>query len=117
MSATPEPTASSTSNAGTTSPAACTAISMRPPESVRMRSATRSADMPGPGRRFGHEVTMRQRRRLRARHRGRGERAGEPDAPAPTSFRRVILAHGLLRAVRFTTTRENDAPARGPSRS
>ena len=26
-----------------------------------MRSATRSADMPGPGRRFGHEVTMRQR--------------------------------------------------------
>ena len=27
-----------------------------------MRSATRSADMPGPGRRFGHEVTMRQRR-------------------------------------------------------
>ncbi len=26
-----------------------------------MRSAMRSADMPGPGRRFGHEVTMRQR--------------------------------------------------------
>ena len=26
-----------------------------------MRSATRSADMPGPGRRFGQEVTMRQR--------------------------------------------------------
>ena len=24
-----------------------------------MRSATRSADMPGPGRRFGQEVTMR----------------------------------------------------------
>ena len=27
-----------------------------------MRSATRSADMPGPGSRFGHDVTMRQRR-------------------------------------------------------
>ena len=26
-----------------------------------MRSATRSADMPGPGSRFGHDVTMRQR--------------------------------------------------------
>jgi hypothetical protein len=26
-----------------------------------MRSATRSADMPGPGRRLGHDVTMRQR--------------------------------------------------------
>src|SRR3954467_7205425 len=34
---------------------------MRPPESAPIRSATRSADMPGPGRRFGQEVTMRQR--------------------------------------------------------
>ena len=34
-------------------------MSMRPPDSVRMRVAMRSADMPGPGRRFGQEVTMR----------------------------------------------------------
>jgi hypothetical protein len=33
-----------------------------PPESAAARSAIRSADMPGPGRRLGHEVTMRQRR-------------------------------------------------------
>lgn len=26
-----------------------------------MRSATRSADMPGPGKRFGHDVTIRKR--------------------------------------------------------
>src|SRR5436853_6832800 len=35
---------------------------MRPPESEAIRSATRSADWPGPGRRLGQEVTMRQRR-------------------------------------------------------
>ncbi len=34
-------------------------MSIRPPDSARMRSATRSADMPGPGSRFGHDVTMR----------------------------------------------------------
>src|SRR3954463_3081279 len=33
-------------------------MSMRPPDSARIRSATRSADMPGPGRRFGHDVTI-----------------------------------------------------------
>jgi hypothetical protein len=37
-------------------------ICTRPPESAATRSAIRSADMPGPGSRFGHEVTMRQRR-------------------------------------------------------
>ena len=36
---------------------------LKPPAGQRaMRSATRSADMPGPGSRFGHDVTMRQRR-------------------------------------------------------
>ena len=33
-----------------------------PAGNASMRSATRSADMPGPGRRFGQDVTMRQRR-------------------------------------------------------
>jgi hypothetical protein len=36
-------------------------MSKRPPDMDLIRSATRSADMPGPGNRFGHEVTMRQR--------------------------------------------------------
>ena len=39
-----------------------------------MRSATRSADMPGPGNRFGHDVTMRQRLVWAQRQRGSGER-------------------------------------------
>ena len=42
-----------------------------------MRSAMRSADMPGPGSRFGHEVTMRHFSGLRAGDRRRGQRAGE----------------------------------------
>ena len=40
----------------------------------------RSADMPGPGSRFGHDVTMRHFMRLRLRDRRRGDQtaaAGE----------------------------------------
>src|ERR1043166_381233 len=90
MSATPEPTASSTSKAGTTSPAANTATCSRPPDVVLMRSATRSADMPGPGRRFGHDVTMRH---LTGAARATAGAASPPTAAGPDfiSLRRVSV--------------------------
>src|SRR5262249_17713819 len=56
---TPCPTAPNPPKAGTTPPAAYTVMSSLPPESERIRSAMRSADMPGPGSRLGQEVTMR----------------------------------------------------------
>ena len=62
-----------------------TVICRRPPESAAMRSATRSADMPGPGRRFGHDVTMRQRLPCARATDGRGERAARARAPANES--------------------------------
>src|SRR5262249_6936823 len=53
-----------------------------------MRSATRSADMPGPGSRVGHDVTMRQRRVCARATAGMAMAA---PAPATTkSFRREI---------------------------
>ncbi len=67
------------------------------PDSAPMRSATRSADMPGPGSRFGHDVTMRQRLRLRARDRRRGEPCGERGCRrrdcAVMSLLMIVLAH------------------------
>ncbi|MBW3536124.1 MAG: D-alanyl-D-alanine carboxypeptidase/D-alanyl-D-alanine-endopeptidase, partial [Gemmatimonadetes bacterium] len=45
---------------GTISPAADTSTLSRPALISPMRLATRSALMPGPGSRFGHDVTMRQ---------------------------------------------------------
>src|SRR5215470_13379502 len=55
-----------------------------------MRSATRSADMPGPGRRFGQEVTMRHCRLSPSAIPGA---ATAPTAmvPAPSSLRRETL--------------------------
>ena len=53
-----------------------------------MRSATRSADMPGPGRRFGHEVTMRQRFAC-ARATDGAAIAASADPALPTRLRRV----------------------------
>src|SRR6185503_992426 len=54
-----------------------------------MRSATRSADIPGPGSRFGHDVTMRQRLPC-ARATEGAAIAAAPTAPA-TRLRRVSL--------------------------
>ena len=75
-----------------------------------MRSATRSADMPGPGSRFGHDVTMRQRCVC--------ARATDGAAIAPARPRRR-RAKRLRRVKRCswsapTTRHENDASARGP---
>src|SRR6185295_17755124 len=84
---------SSTSKAGVSSPAACTVICMRPPESAAIRSATRSADRPGPGRRFGQEVTMRQRLACARATEGAASVAA---AAAMLSERRVSLVMGAL---------------------
>src|SRR4051812_50132725 len=54
-----------------------------------MRSATRSADRPGPGRRFGQEVTMRQRRVCARAMEGAASAAAAVARPA--SERRVSL--------------------------
>ena len=51
----------------------------------------RSADMPGPGSRFGHEVTMRHLGSLGAGDRGRGEDAGGGGAE-----KRAARGHGWL---------------------
>jgi hypothetical protein len=66
-------------------------MSMRPPESVLMRSATRSADMPGPGRRFGHDVTIFH---FTVWARAIEGIAIAPKAPVTTAVRRVILVMG-----------------------
>ncbi len=59
-----------------------------------MRSATRSADMPGPGRRFGQEVTMRHFS-VSARAIAGAASAPASVKPAPvTNLRRV--RHGIL---------------------
>ena len=58
MSAVPEETASKLSNAGTISPAAATLTSIRPPEALVIRSATRCAPVPRPGKFFGQVVTI-----------------------------------------------------------
>src|SRR6185369_8549507 len=69
---------------------------MRPPESAAIRSATRSADMPGPGRRFGQEVTMRQRL-VCARAMEGAARLPASVAPAtPAKLRRVSLVMRVL---------------------
>jgi hypothetical protein len=89
ISATPPPTAPSTSKAGTTSPAGWTVISMRPADKLRMRSATRSADIPGPGSRFGQEVTMRH---LMVCVCAMAGVASSPAAAAPmVKLRRVVM--------------------------
>src|SRR5207302_9385109 len=75
----------------TTPPAAEPPICSRPPEDVVIRSATRTADMPGPGSRLGHEVTMRH---LTGAARATAGAASTPAraGPAFISLRRVILA-------------------------
>ena len=77
-----------------------------------MRSATRSADMPGPGSRFGHDVTMRQRV---VAARATCGAASAPAIPAalPMRPRREILLMTCSRS----TNDENDAPVRGRDRS
>src|SRR5690606_10058784 len=57
-SAVPSETASNTPGPGTSSPAANSLTSMRPPDSAVMRSASICAATPGPGRFFGHAVTI-----------------------------------------------------------
>jgi hypothetical protein len=52
----------------------------------------RSADMPGPGKRFGHDVTMRQRRLSLCAKAGVATAPARPAAPRDTTPRRVILA-------------------------
>src|SRR5262245_22423013 len=66
-------------------------MSSRPPDKVRIRSATRSADIPGPGSRFGHEVTMRQRRLCAIASEGTASAPAVPKAAALTRRRRVIV--------------------------
>src|SRR5665647_628480 len=73
-------------------------MSMRPPDSVRMRSAMRSADRPGPGSRFGQDVTMRH---LTVCARAMAGAASVPAAKAPAvamNFRRVVMARPLYLA-------------------
>ena len=67
-----------------------------------MRSATRSADMPGPGSRFGHEVTMRQRRVCARATAGAASVPISPSPPARASVRRVmsVIASSLSFRVR-----------------
>src|SRR5690606_39037569 len=80
----PLETESNTSKAGISSPAAKTSISSRPPDSFAMRSASRLADVPKPGKLGGHDVTMRQR--WRSSLEVPGSVVGEPQAvrvPSP----------------------------------
>jgi hypothetical protein len=51
----------------------------------------RSADMPGPGKRFGHDVTMRQRRLSLCANAGAATEPVSPAAAPDASWRRVIL--------------------------
>ena len=48
-------------------------------------------DMPGPGRRLGHDVTMRQRRVSPRAMRGAAIAPASPNAPVRASVRRVII--------------------------
>jgi hypothetical protein len=108
MSATPDATASNTSKAGTNSPAAYTAMSSFPPESARTRSAMRSADIPGPGNRFGQDVTMR--------HFCAWARA-IPGAASTPAVAPAARANVRLVVMTFSITHENDAAVRGRGRS
>ena len=56
-----------------------------------MRAATRSADRPGPGSRFGHDVTMRQRRVSARATAGAASAPASDEAPPRARLRRVIL--------------------------
>src|SRR5205807_8501293 len=56
-----------------------------------MRSATRSAAMAGPGRRLGHDVTMRHLRGAARATAGANSAPANPSVPPSTSRRRVIL--------------------------
>jgi hypothetical protein len=58
---------------------------------VPIRSATRSADMPGPGKRFGHEVTMRQRNLPLCASAGAAIALASPSVAARVMLRRVTL--------------------------
>src|SRR5664280_977655 len=104
-------------------------MSMRPPDSVRMRLAMRSADRPGPGSRFGQDVTMRH---LTVCARAMAGAASVPAAAAPApnvKLRRVVMsvsfyfAHDLFRKPVPTfrdhapIAHENDVAARGRGRS
>src|SRR5664279_34651 len=101
-------------------------MSMRPPDSVRMRVAMRSADRPGPGSRFGQEVTMRH---LTVCARATAGAASIPAAAAPKAkLRRVVMAlflyfsHDLFRKPVPTfrdhaIARKNDAAVRGRPRA
>src|SRR5689334_10755856 len=66
-------------------------MSIAPFESARTRSAIRSADMPGPGSRFGHEVTMRH---LTPCARATAGMASAPARPAVIARRRVMWLMG-----------------------
>src|SRR3954470_24452040 len=96
-------------------------MSKRPPDNDLMRSATRSADMPGPGKRFGQEVTMRQRLVWARAIDGAATAPRTPVAPLRTNLLRVIcvIARSLnpRRTIVLTTGDENDAPDRDPIRS
>src|SRR6188472_92079 len=81
---------------------------MRPPDKAAMRSATRSADMPGPGNRFGQDVTIRQRTDCAWATFGIAT-APAARAPPPTSFRR----DSLLMMVPKISARQVRAPLEG----
>ncbi len=57
-----------------------------------MRSAMRSADMPGPGSRFGHEVTMRH---FTVCARAIDGAASAPATPAAMNLRRVVMTDSI----------------------
>ena len=59
-----------------------------------MRSAMRSADMPGPGSRFGHDVTMRH---FIVCARAIVGAANAPATPAAMNLRRVVMLHSIAR--------------------
>ena len=59
-----------------------------------MREATRSADRPGPGRRFGQEVTMRH---LCVCARAMEGAASVAAAAAVTNLRRVVMVFSWQR--------------------
>ena len=59
-----------------------------------MRVAMRSADMPGPGSRFGHEVTMRHFS-VCARATCGAATAPASVKPAPSNLRRVVMTDSI----------------------
>jgi hypothetical protein len=70
-------------------------ISSRPPDNVPIRSATRSADMPGPGKRFGQEVIMRQRNLPLCASAGAAIALASPSVAPRVTLRRVTLVIGI----------------------